>query len=278
MKFRIVTPCFNAERFIQETLDSVLGQKGDFSIDYVVMDGGSTDNTIEILTRTKDRIEREPDPRIRFRFFSEKDEGMYHAVYKGFKLTTGDVCAYINADDLYMPNAFSAVADVFLKYPQVKWLTGTPTRLNEKGQNCVSPIPFKYSRSLLTKGFYGTTVEFLQQESTFWRSDLMACIDMEAFSKCKYAGDFFLWRHFAEHENLYIMASVLAGFRIHGNNFSNCARKEYMSEFNSIRKQPTIIDRQVFLLFLLCYYLPNRFKKLFNRRLIILEYGKWVIK
>lgn len=278
MKFRITTPCFNAERFIQETLDSVLGQKGDFSIDYVVMDGGSTDNTVEILSRTKHQIENEPDPRIRFRFFSEKDEGMYHAVYKGFKLTTGDICAYINADDLYMPNAFSAVSDVFSKYQQVKWLTGVPTGLNEKGQNSVSAIPFKYSRSLLIKGFYGTLVDSVQQESTFWRSDLMESINMQAFRKCKYAGDFFLWRHFAEHEELYILRSILAGFRGHGNNFSISARKEYMLEFNSIRKQPTIIDRQVFLMFLLCYYLPNRLKTLFNRRLIILEYGKWVIR
>jgi len=277
VKFRIVTPCYNAERFIQETLDSVLSQKGNFSIDYVVMDGGSTDSTIKILDTTKEEIEKVHDPRISFRFISKKDHGMYHAISKGFELASGDVCAYINADDLYMPNAFSAVADVFSRYPQVKWLTGIPTRLNEKGQNCVSSIPFKYSRSLLTKGFYGTKAQFLQQESTFWRSDLFACVDMEAFNKCKYAGDFFLWRHFADHEELYIMVSVLAGFRMHGNNLSISARKQYMLEFNSIRKSPTILDRQVFFLFLLCHYLPNRLKTLFRRRLIVLRDGKWNI-
>ena len=278
MRFRIITPCFNAERFIQDTLDSVLGQKGDFFIDYVVVDGGSTDKTVEILSRTKHRADKEADPRISFRFISEKDEGMYHAIYKGFKLTTGDICAYINADDLYMPNAFSAVADVFVNYPQVKWLTGIPTYLNEPGQNYVPHVPFKYSRSFLIKGFYGTTVEGVYQQSNFWRSDLLSCVNMEAFGGFKYAGDFFLWRHFAEHENLYIMVSVLAGFRIHGNNLSISARKEYILEFKSIRKPPTIIDKQVFLLFLLCHYLPNRFKTLFNRRLIILKNGKWVIQ
>jgi glycosyltransferase involved in cell wall biosynthesis len=142
----IVTPCYNAGRYIEETIRSVLYQEGDFKIDYIIIDGGSTDETLAIIRKYKDLMEsrrcclRCND--VRLDFISERDEGMYDALGKGFERTTGDIIAYINADDYYLPHAFSTVVEIFDKFPEVDWLTGMNMGYNEKGQItscCPSP-------------------------------------------------------------------------------------------------------------------------------------------
>ncbi|HEY4500327.1 MAG TPA: glycosyltransferase, partial [Candidatus Paceibacterota bacterium] len=100
MKFSIVTPVYNGQAHIRETIESVLSQEGDFEIEYFIMDGGSTDATVEIVLEYASR-----DKRVSV--FSEKDSGMYDAVNKGFFKATGDVYAYINSDDVYEPGAFA---------------------------------------------------------------------------------------------------------------------------------------------------------------------------
>lgn len=94
MKVSIITATFNSEKSIQRTIDSVASQ--DYTqIEHIIIDGGSTDNTIDIIKRNNERISN---------FVSEKDNGIYHALNKGIKMATGDVIGFLNSDDVYTNN------------------------------------------------------------------------------------------------------------------------------------------------------------------------------
>lgn len=109
LKISIVTPSFNQASFLEETIDSVLSQR-DPNLEYVIMDGGSSDNSVEVIKRKTSRLAY---------WTSEPDKGQYDAINKGFAKTTGDIMAWINSDDKYTPWAFSIVRDLFTKYPQI---------------------------------------------------------------------------------------------------------------------------------------------------------------
>ena len=179
--FAIVTPCLNAYGFIRETIESVIYQRGEFHIDYLVVDGGSQDGTVRLLDEVRDRVQSARfeacNLGVRFRFMSEPDRGMYDALAKGMRNVDGDYFAYINADDIYLPNAFESVRSVFAEHAGVYWITGTSTWLNENGSIVRSLLPVPYRRSYIQRGIYGTLLPHVQQESTFWRSELNAELD-----------------------------------------------------------------------------------------------------
>ena len=219
MKISIVTTCFNAEKYIEEAIESVLFQRGNFDIEYIIIDGGSTDKTNEIISGyIKKHSENELTircNRLQIKYSSEKDTGMYDGITKGFKLITGDIAAYLNADDFYMPNAFSLVTRTFSEFADVDWICGIPTIYDDNGHivyESLHTLPHK--QSFIKKGFYGTIFHHIQQESCFWRKNLLDSIDLEAFSKYKLAGDFYLWRNFSDKAILYYLQSHLSGIRI----------------------------------------------------------------
>ena len=113
-KISIVTPSFNQGRFLEETILSVLNQKYD-NLEYIIIDGGSKDETVEIVRRYEDRLTY---------WVSEKDRGQVHAINKGLERATGEIFAFINSDDVYLPGTFAAVAEYFEEYPQSEWVCG----------------------------------------------------------------------------------------------------------------------------------------------------------
>ncbi len=102
MKFSIITPVLNGAATIERTIESVLEQSG-VEVEYIIMDGGSTDGTLEIINRYRDRIAV---------IESRPDKGLYDAMNSGIARASGDVVGIINSDDRYFPGAFAAAADI----------------------------------------------------------------------------------------------------------------------------------------------------------------------
>lgn len=233
LKISIVTACYNAADTIEQTILSVLGQ--DYpSIEYILIDGGSTDGTVDIIRKYEHKLSY---------WTSEADSGLYDALSKGFAHVTGDVCAYINADDFYQPHAFATVCEIF-QNPKYQWITGINATYNVFGQIVGARLPFRYRSSFIQKGLYnGHPLPFIQQESTFWRTELMQYVDMDKFRVLRLAGDYYLWKCFSMHAELDIVNCVFAGFRRRKGQLSE-ALDDYQKELGSFSlTQPSLLDR-----------------------------------
>jgi glycosyltransferase involved in cell wall biosynthesis len=216
LKFSIVTPAFNSAKFIGETIESVISQEGNFSIEYYIMDGGSADGTQEIVLRYQKLLLENLYPiqcnEVLIHWHSEKDNGMYDAVNKGFADATGDIFAYINSDDIYLPGAFDIIQRTLAQYPQILWLKGITSYMNENSTiygvgNC-----YMYRQDWIKAGLYGTVFYFIQQDSVFWRAELWqksGGLD----GNLALAGDYFLWKSFAIFTPLYSLNAYVSCFR-----------------------------------------------------------------
>jgi len=203
-RISVVTACFNQVGFIEQTIRSVLGQRYP-NLQYIIIDGGSTDGTIDIINRYRDDIDV---------VISERDDGQYYAIQKGLDIADGDVVAWINADDMYMPWTFSVVDSVFGEFPEVDWITGRPSYLNVAGQCTeVSETSSAYPQRWIAQGWYRSHLAgYLQQESMFWRRSLMQKVGHLELT-LDYAADFEFWTRFAALAELTAVNVPLAAFR-----------------------------------------------------------------
>ena len=108
-RISIITPTFNQAGFIEQTINSVLGQ-GYPNLEYIIIDGGSTDGTVDLIRKYETQLAY---------WVSEKDGGQSNAINKGLKFATGDIIAYINSDDYYLDGAFERVANAYRDNPAV---------------------------------------------------------------------------------------------------------------------------------------------------------------
>ena len=129
MKVSIVTPSFNQGEFIERTLQSVASQSG-AEIEHVVFDGGSTDNTVEILKRFTPTV----------RWVSKKDKGQTDAVNQGIRATDGEIIGWLNSDDIYYPGAIARVVAFFKDHPEVDMVYGMADHIDREDR-VIEPYP-----------------------------------------------------------------------------------------------------------------------------------------
>jgi glycosyltransferase involved in cell wall biosynthesis len=220
-RISVVTPSYNQAHFLEATIRSVLDQQYP-NLEFIIVDGGSTDNSVEVIRRYETHLAY---------WISEKDRGASDAIAKGFAKATGDIMAYLNSDDVYLPGTLDAVAAAFsndradVVYGNCYWIDAEGRTIGERRQT-----PFLRSGYL-----YGACD--LQQPATFWTRvafDKAGGMD-PAF---QFAFDTDLFFRFAlqgarfKHVNRFF-----AGFRIHGESKSSTQRTRCEAELTLLRKR-----------------------------------------
>ncbi len=222
MRISVITVCFNAEKYIETTIKSVINQNCS-ELEYIVLDGGSTDGTVDIIKKYSDKISY---------WHSKKDNGQYFALDEGLRMATGDVVCWLNADDMFLPWTLSVVEKIFTEYDQVEWITGLPGFLDKNNNyTAIRSEPTAYSQKSISKGWHSVFLYGdIQQESTFWRKSLYVesgGLDLNL----KYAADFKLWKQFAKFAELYQLLIPVSSFRrLEGEQISSVHKDQYRDE------------------------------------------------
>jgi len=229
MKISIVTPSYNRSTFLEETIKSIVYQKGDFELEYIIQDGDSDSEVLKILEKWNKIINSDkflPNcNQIDFQYHVESDNGMYDALNKGFARSTGQIMAWLNTDDMYHPFALSTVSQIFDKFSDVNWITGIPNSYNHIGNSVgIDSFPEVYSQEFIRRGYYDVKFlrygfNWIQQESTFWRRSLWEKAGGKLNDNLNNAADFQLWQNFADITDLVKVYSFLGGFRHHDDQF-----------------------------------------------------------
>lgn len=228
----IVTPSYNSEKYIEQNIKSIKKQSYG-NIEHIIIDGESTDETVKII--------RGFEENYNLKWISEPDGGMYDAIEKGFDMASGEIYAWLNSDDMYLPWAVE-VAVNHLSQDGVEWIIGHPANWNEDGiLDYVNPLRPHYYQKWIRKGWYhGQALGSMQQESMFWTADLWN--DKGGFpDNIRLAGDYYLWKSFAERSDIKQVGTVISGFREHDDQLTSDL-EEYHSELPTTGIWPKVIS------------------------------------
>ena len=212
----IVTPSFNQADYLEETILSVLNQRYE-NLEFIIIDGGSTDPSVEVIRKYEKHLAY---------WVSEPDEGQAHALNKGLARVTGDIVAYLNSDDLYLPGAFDAVVKYFQEHPACAWLCGD-TMFFGAGETYLQEALVPESAAHALAWAYKAP-----QPGMFWKRELMA------------GGFAEKWRYCFDHE-LYVrqllaghrcprISVPLAAYRLHGASKTVAEGSRFDAEFDAI--------------------------------------------
>jgi glycosyltransferase involved in cell wall biosynthesis len=222
VKLSIVTPSFNGRRFLEETGRSILSQAGDFELEWVVVDGESTDGTVDLLRRFAD------DPRVRWT--SESDRGQSHGINKGLAAASGDVVAWLNTDDLYTPGALAAVANAFERNPAAQWVAGRYEVIDAEGR-VIRPSVARYKERFLRRYSYRALLRenFISQPAVFWRREFGRRVG-PLDESLHYTMDYDLWLRMGREAPPLFLDRVLARFRLHESSKTGRVNREQFDE------------------------------------------------
>ncbi|MEO0551190.1 MAG: glycosyltransferase [Pseudomonadota bacterium] len=224
-KISIITPVLNGADFIGELVDCLM-QQSMSDWEHIVVDGGSSDSTVQVL---QDLYRGDP----RLVLLEEPGLALYPSVLRGFTAAQGHIIGWQNADDMYTPWAFQAVVD-FQARTRSEWFTGLPGCWDEMGTLRFARPYGWYPRKLIKRGwFHADLLGFLQQESIFFSKQAfenLSAGDRGQVAEASIAGDFILWIKLAKIHKLDVLPTVLSGFRRHQSNLSHTEFEKYMDE------------------------------------------------
>ena len=203
-KISIVTPSYNQAEFLERTILSVLNQNYP-NLEYIIIDGGSTDGSVEIIKKYEKHLTY---------WVSEKDKGQSDAINKGFQKSTGEILAWLNSDDTYLPGTLLKIGEIFREDSQVEIVYGNMYLIDKAdkiiGERRLTLYIFPISKYGFLHGGFG-----IYQPASFWRkklyygvggihSDFVHCMDNDLFAKFATSGAKFKF-----------IREFLSGFRIH---------------------------------------------------------------
>ena len=195
----VVTPVLNGQRFLEQTIRSVLHQ--DYpNIEYFIQDGGSTDHTVSLITKYQARLTG---------WVSQPDQGQADALNRAFARTTGPILAWINADDCYQPGAFAAVAELFGAHPQASAVAGTARIMHPDGTYVL-----RRPRDLSRTGLLNWRRNWIAQPAVFFRRSAYQRVG-PLDTSLHWAMDFDLWLRLLDAGPIVVTDRVLADFRQH---------------------------------------------------------------
>lgn len=215
----VITPSYNQGMFIEQTIKSVLNQDVPV-LEYMVVDGGSTDETLRILKRYEDRI----------RWVSEQDDGQADAINKGIKATKGDIVGYLNSDDIYYPGALAAVIAFFEKNPEIQVVYGDADHIDLDGK-VIEPY---YTEDWDYERF--KEVCFLCQPSVFFKRQLIKKAGLFD-SHLQYCMDYEYWLRLGSITPFARLNEKLAGSRMYEGNKTLGSRVSVHKEMNDMLKK-----------------------------------------
>jgi glycosyltransferase involved in cell wall biosynthesis len=220
MKVSVVTPSFNQGRFIERTLRSVATQS-DGQVNHMVVDGGSTDNTLDILKNFGGDL----------RWASEKDNGQSDAINKGIRGTDGDIIGWLNSDDIYYPDAISRVVAFFDAHPEIDVVYGMADHIdqNDKAFETYPSEPWNFERLKETCYICQPTAFFRRrviEKHGLLDDDLHYCMDYEFWLRLGKAGVRFGY-----------LEDKLAGSRLYAENKTLGSRVKVHAEINDVLKK-----------------------------------------
>ena len=246
-KISIVTPSFNQGEFIEQTIKSIISQNYP-NLEYIIIDGGSTDNTISIINKY--------DKYISY-WVSEKDNGQSDAINKVLKICTGDIFNWLNSDDFYEPKSLFLVASIFKKNQKIKYVSGYERHIYENGR-------FKiHNGTYVSKKFEKNIIDCeVSQPSTFFR--LADVKSVEGLSvNLKYVMDGELWLKLLlmfGTKGFFKIHKILVNFRIHQNSktFIQTTENGFLIDRSSIVY--SLIEYVELENFIIDYFMSDYFK------------------
>lgn len=219
MKISVITPSYNQGKYIRRTIESVLTQDVD-ELEYIVMDGGSTDETVDILKNSESKII----------WKSEKDDGQADAVNKGIKMATGDIIGWINSDDIYYPGAIKKVLNVFEKNPEINVVYGDANHIREDDSfiERYYTEPFDYNRL--------KDICFICQPALFFRKEIVKKYGFLDPS-LQYCMDYDYWLRVGKKEKFYYTNELLAGSRLYDENKTIGSKRKVHEEILQMQEK-----------------------------------------
>lgn len=199
MLVSIVTPSFNQVQYIEETIRSVLSQDTP-QIEYLIVDGGSTDGTVDVIKKYEDKLAW---------WTSERDGGQTDAINKGFARAKGEILAWINSDDTYEPGAVAAAVTYLQEHPNVGTVYGDCNYINTSGEVIGKFEAAQTNYRLLRRG-----VTRIPQQTMFFRAELWkqaGPLDPSFY----FAMDYDLWTRLARRAEIKYVPQTWANFRLH---------------------------------------------------------------
>lgn len=223
-KISIITPTLNQANFIEQTIKSVLSQNYS-DLEYIVVDGGSTDGTLDILKKYRGKLS----------WISGKDKGQSDAINKGLKMSSGAIVGYLNSDDVLENGALSQIADFFVAHDDIFWVTGKCFIIDGRGRrtrflvNWYKNIFLKYFRSFATL----IITNYISQPATFWKREILENVGLFKTS-LHYSMDYDHWLRISKNYKLGFIDTYLASFRIHKTSKTSTKLSQQLAENYSI--------------------------------------------